>query len=158
MTRSCLGEKDVSEIIPKLWLGNYKSALSRKFINKHNIKYIINVTKNIPNLFEKDGIKYLNIKINDIDTRYQNINDMLDLCNKFISDALQKNNGILVHCKKGHHRSASIVASYLIKNLKYDYVKAILLINSIRKCALSRNACMLNGVYKYYIEHTNINS
>jgi len=152
MVRSCIGEKDASEIIPKLWLGNYKSALSKKFLNKYNIKYIINATKEVPNIFEKDGIKYLNIKINDVDTCHQDLSNIYDDCNKFILDGLNKKSGVLVHCKKGHHRSASIIASLLIKEYNLEYIPVITYINSIRKCALTRNACMLSGLYKYYVK------
>ena len=104
MVRNCDNEKDVSEIIPGLWLGNSKSAESRKFIEKYQIKYIINVTKEIPNFFENDGITYLKIPINDSDVCNIDIDHLFNDSYNFILNALKQNLPILVHCKKGHHR------------------------------------------------------
>lgn len=154
MVRQCRDEKDVSEIIPNLWLGNYKSALSKNFISRHNIKYIINATKEYPNAFENDDIKYLKIPFNDSDSCYKDVNKMFDTCYIFILNALKEKSSILVHCKKGHHRSASIVASFLIRYLGLDYITIVLYINKLRKCALTRNACILRAVYEYYIKYS----
>ncbi|ARF09001.1 dual specificity phosphatase [Catovirus CTV1] len=152
--RCCKGEKDVTEIIPNLWLGNYKSALSRKFIEKRKIKYVINLTKHIPNIFQKNGVKYLNILIDDSDTCFKDQTPIFDQCCEFILNAIKRKESILVHCQKGHHRSASIVAAFLIKYLNLDYITTVSYINIKRKCALTRNSCMTQGLYQYYINHS----
>lgn len=147
----CSDEKDVSEILPGLWLGNYKAAKSNKFIKKHNIKCIINVSNDIPNIFE--DIDYLHIPIIDSEICFSDINKLIniyEITTDFIYNSLTNNKNILVHCKKGHHRSACIVAAYLIKYYDVKYLNAIRYINSIRKCALVRNTCMMQGLLKYY--------
>lgn len=153
MPRCCAGEKDVSEIIPNLWLGNYKSALNKNFLNKYNIKYIINLTKDIPNLYLKEGINYLNIEVDDIDTCHKDLNKIFDECYDYIYKAIKNKNSILVHCQKGHHRSASIVAAFLMRYLNLDYITTMTYINIKRKCALTRNSCMSIGLYKYYLKY-----
>jgi len=142
-------EYDADEIIPNLWLGNYQSAFSSEFLKNHNIKNIIRIMVEFDknNIFK--GVKYYHIPIKDTDTCVPNIENIFNTCNKIIDNCLNNNEGILIHCKRGHHRSAAVVASYLIKNLKYDYEKTFKYINSLRPCALRRNCCIVRGLYKY---------
>lgn len=55
------------EILPYLFLGNSKNSSDLQALDKHNIRSILNVTPNLPNLFEKDerDIKYMQIPIQD---------------------------------------------------------------------------------------------
>jgi protein-tyrosine phosphatase len=147
----CEGEKDVSEILPGVWLGNSSSALDIDFLTKFKITYIINVTKDVPNKY--NHIKYLHIPIDDIDACSINLIRLFDKATEFIMSVLSKNEKILVHCKKGHHRSASVVAAFMMRYLKIDYLSAITYINNVRNCAMVRNTCMMNGLFKYYV-HT----
>ena len=48
-------ENDMDMIIDNLWLGNYKAAYNKKELDKHNIKYIINITDNGSNLGSMEG-------------------------------------------------------------------------------------------------------
>lgn len=145
----CKDEEDVSEILPNLWLGNYKSALNKEFIKKHGIKRIINITKDIPCLFP--NIIYLHIQIDDYEACGKDLNKTFDNATDFIYESLKSREPILVHCKRGHHRSASIVTAFIIRYLDTDYIDALTYINKIRRCALVRNTCMMNGLFNYYI-------
>ena len=69
-----------------------------------------------------------------------------------MENALSKNKSVLVHCKRGHHRSASIIAAFLMKNIGVDYLSSMAYINNIRPCALRRNTCMVKGLFNYYLE------
>ena len=40
-------ENDMDEICPNVWLGNYEAAYNKEELDKHNIKYIINITDTI---------------------------------------------------------------------------------------------------------------
>lgn len=56
------------EILPYLFLGNSRNSSDLQALDKHNIRSILNVTPNLPNLFEKDverDIKYMQIPIQD---------------------------------------------------------------------------------------------
>lgn len=148
----CSTEKDASEILPGLWLGNHRAATNIEFINKYSIECIINVSKDVPNIF--NNIDYLHIPINDSDICSYDIQRLMkiyDIATKFIYHNLINNRNILVHCKRGHHRSACIVAAYIIKYYEAEYINAIVYINSIRKCALVRNTCMTKALLKYFI-------
>lgn len=145
----CNGEKDVTEILPNLWLGNFISAMSDPFIKKFNIKYIINITKNVPSMFKY--IEYLNIPISDSDTENVNLNSFYDTTSKFIYDSLKTGNGVLIHCMRGHHRSASVVCAFLIRFLNINHLEAISYINSKRICALIRDTFMVKSLTNYYV-------
>jgi protein tyrosine/serine phosphatase len=143
---------DVSEIIPHLWIGNKISAQNSSFIINNNIKYIINLTKKVPNYFYNyTDIKYLTLPIDDdIYTCVDNMNDVFIRTNTFILNALKNKSGILVHCNTGKNISSAIVAAFLIKYLKLDYLTTIIYINSVRKCALTKSSCIINALYKYF--------
>ena len=54
------------QIIPYLYLGCAKDSANLDVLSQHNIKYILNVTPNLPNMFEHDGhFRYKQIPISD---------------------------------------------------------------------------------------------
>lgn len=149
-------EKDVNEIIPNLWLGNYIAAYDKTFIQKYNIKRVISLIENFNIGYKVDGVKYLTIPISDKNICNINMANIFDLTNKFIKEGLEKNEGVLVHCKRGHHRSATIVAAYLINNNYFDYHDSIKYIVSLRPNALQRNTCIHTQLFDYYLKSKKI--
>lgn len=54
------------EILPHLYLGNAANSEDRDALARHRIQYILNVTPDLPNVFESAGsIKYMQIPISD---------------------------------------------------------------------------------------------
>lgn len=54
------------QILPYLYLGCAKDSTNLDVLSKYNIKYILNVTPNLPNMFEHEGdFKYKQIPISD---------------------------------------------------------------------------------------------
>lgn len=54
------------EILPHLYLGCAKDSTNLDVLEEYGIKYILNVTPNLPNLFENAGeFKYKQIPISD---------------------------------------------------------------------------------------------
>lgn len=150
-------EKDVDEVIPNLWLGNIKSAYNKDFMDKYNIKYVLTIMDSFDDKYKYNDITYLVVPIKDVNSCSRNMNEIFDISTLFILNALQNNIGILVHCKKGHHRSASIVAAFLIKYLKVNYISSMAYINYLRPCALVRKTCMADNLFSYYTHINNIN-
>lgn len=149
-------EKDVNEIIPNLWLGNLKSAYDKQFLDNYKIKNILTVMDEFDNDYKYNDITYLVIPIKDEDTCDKNMINIFDVATLFIFNALKSNESILVHCKKGHHRSAAIVAAFLIKYLKIDYYSSLMYLNNLRPYALVRKTCMSDNLFKYYLHINNI--
>ena len=149
-------EKDVNEIIPNLWLGNCKAAYDKGFLFKYNIKNIITIMDNFDEQFRFSHITYLIIPLSDKNICSKNVFNIFESTNEFIDNSLKCNNPILVHCKRGHHRSASIIAAYLIKYLNINYNVAINYINYLRPLALRRDTCISRGLFSYYLMVNNI--
>lgn len=146
----CISTKNYDEIIPRLFLGNYQASLDKNFLEKNNIKYIIRVIPEFHNLMFYN-VKYIHVPMkDDLICGYQ-----LDGLFNFISDLIYNilvntNSSILIHCKKGHHRSANMVAAFLIKYRGYSFNEAFNHINKIRPCALRRETCIGIELNKYY--------
>lgn len=150
-------ESDVTEIIPGLWLGNYKSAYSKKFLNKYKINNVMTVMHNFNPKYRYNNISYFNIPIKDSDI-VSNVNCLFNSAVDYIHRLLSVNKNILVHCKRGHHRSASIVVAYLIKYKGYKYLNAIQKIKNVRPLAMRRDTNISRALYNYnlYIQNKRI--
>lgn len=148
-----LYESDVNEIIPSLYLGNNKASYDVDFLTKYKITHIIRVMKEFDYNNMYNTITYFHIPIEDnkICTVYKNnINNLLDFTSDTINKLLSnKNNNILVHCKKGHHRSAVVICAFLIKYLNVCLNNAVLYIHKLRLCALTRDSCMVKALLNY---------
>lgn len=144
-------ECDANEVISNLWLGNIKSAYDKSFHSKHKIKYIISVIDEFDETMKNNEITYIQIPIKDKHVCNKNINQLFDSVSDYIKKVLQSGSGILIHCKRGHHRSASFVAAYLIKYQNIKYENAIQYINNLRPCALRRDACITKQLYLYHL-------
>ncbi|XP_063709847.1 dual specificity protein phosphatase Mpk3 [Culicoides brevitarsis] len=109
------GTHDLSEapveILPWLYLGNEKNSQDLEALQKYNIRYILNVTPNLKNVFEGE-ITYLQIKITDHCS--QDLSIHFPEAIKFIEDAHAKNSVVLVHCVAGVSRSVTITLAYLM--------------------------------------------
>ncbi|XP_062842962.1 dual specificity protein phosphatase 7 [Trichomycterus rosablanca] len=116
------------QILPYLYLGCAKDSANLDILGKYNIKYILNVTPNLPNMFEHDGeFKYKQIPISDHWS--QNLSQFFPEAISFIDEARSKKCGILVHCLAGISRSVTVTVAYLMQKLNlslndaYDFVK-----------------------------------
>ncbi|KAK2142842.1 hypothetical protein LSH36_907g00004 [Paralvinella palmiformis] len=116
------------EVLPYLFLGNAKNSADLACLSRNGIKYILNVTNNIPNTFEGDsGFHYMKIPINDHWS--QNLAASFPEAIAFIDEAREKNCGVLVHCLAGISRSVTVTVAYLMYrrhltlNDAYDVVK-----------------------------------
>ena len=147
-------EYDVNEIVHGLWLGNLKSAYDRGFLYNYKIKHILTLYEDFDNTKKYKDINYMIIPIRDINTCNTGTDtiNLFNQTNQFILNALKNKENVLVHCKKGHHRSGAVVAAFLIKHYNYDYDDAIKYINKLRPCALRRDKCMSNALFTYYLQ------
>ena len=149
-------ENDATEIIPNLWLSNCEASLNEKFLKEFNIKHIINVTHEIPNPFSY--VIYLHLPINDDEVKSKNMNSFFDQSTEFIWDNLKMNLPVMVFCKRGHHRSASIIVAFLIRFFKLDYFDAIKYVVSKRPCSLTRKTNITTALFNYAVHRQKINN
>ena len=105
-----------NEIINNLWLGNYKSSIDLDFLQKNHIDLIINLSKTL-DFLDNDKIFKFRIPIHDNLSNESNIGMIkyFDEAYELIDSYLKNNKGVLVHCKAGAQRSATLIALYLMK-------------------------------------------
>eukprot|EP00795_Rhopilema_esculentum_P002428 gene2428-18082_t len=117
------------EIIPHLFLGNKKDSVDRKCLEDHKIRYVLNVTHDLPNEFENEtSFNYLKLPVED--NWEGNLISLFPQAFAFIEQARDSEENVLVHCVGGVSRSSTIVIAYLMLkhsyslNDAYDFVKA----------------------------------
>ncbi|XP_035525186.1 protein phosphatase Slingshot homolog 3 isoform X2 [Morone saxatilis] len=101
-----------SKIFDYLYLGSEWNAANFEELQKNNVGYILNVTREIDNFFP-ESFTYMNIRVYDVEAT-----DLLphwtDTYN-FINTARKSGQAVLVHCKMGVSRSGSTVIAYAMK-------------------------------------------
>ena len=143
---------NATEILPNVWLGNIDAAYDQRFHNKYNIQYILSIIDEFDDSKMNNRITYIRIPIKDDQTCHMNLVKLYDFTSNVIKDAISNKKPILIHCKRGHHRSASTVAAFLIKFLKISDQQAIKYIRHLRPMALRRdNCCMKSQLHNYYL-------
>jgi dual specificity phosphatase 3 len=123
-----------------LYLGNEESSLNKQTLQKHKIKKVLNVSHDCQTpdeLYKELGIEHKHIMIRDHSDApmKDHIEDMI----MFIHTAIKNKEPILVHCKKGWSRSATVVIAYIImygrplhKEVKASYNDALNFVGSKR--------------------------
>ena len=145
---ACQPEADATMILNNIWLGNCIVAHDYHFVRLKQIKYIINATNDIQNKFQS-VTSYINFSLRDDDACEFNFMNEINYCADIINKAVSENSAILIHCKRGHHRSASIVAYYLMKYHNMALIDAIYLIKSLRPTTFRRMTCMMKTLICY---------
>ena len=112
---------NASKIIDNIWIGNMIDSKNEKFVRDKNIEVIFNLTSNVPNTFE-GKIIYNNIYVKDnlMKSQINKLYESLDIETKKLRNYVLENKNILVHCRAGAQRSATLVAAYLIRYHKMD--------------------------------------
>ena len=146
-----------NEIIKNLWVGNYKSAVDVDFLTKNNIKLIINLSKNI-NFVSLNNIYKYRIPIHDNLSNESDIGmiNHFDKSYSLIDNYLKNNEGILIHCKAGIQRSATLAALYLMKKYKINSKKAMQIVKSKRKIAFYIRPNFIK-VFNHFDSKNNLN-
>ena len=119
-----------SQILNWMFLGNFKNANNIDEIRQFKIKYILNCAievevQNIP-----IDIKYCHLPLTDSNTT--DITQYFEQAFNLIELARKKREKILIHCKLGISRSASIIIGYLIKYLGYTASSALTFLKTKR--------------------------
>lgn len=118
-----------TQIVKKLYLGSQNAAINIDELNNRNIKNIIVAGRGLECYFE-NNIKYLKLDIDD--SLEQDLTIYFDAVDKFINDAISKDEGVLVHCVSGISRSASFIIYHLMKSHNKSFTNAYNLVKSNR--------------------------
>uniref|UniRef100_A0A667WG12 protein-serine/threonine phosphatase n=1 Tax=Myripristis murdjan TaxID=586833 RepID=A0A667WG12_9TELE len=105
-----------SKILDYLFLGSEWNAANFEELQKNNVGYILNVTREIDNFFP-ESFNYMNIRVYDVDAT-DLLSHWTDTYN-FINTARKSGQAVLVHCKMGVSRSASTVIAFTMKQQRW---------------------------------------
>jgi len=128
---------NANEIICGLWLGDYVSAMDVNFQKKYNISVIINCSKDIPFVDNKEILYKYRIPVSDNlqQVEIYNMTGYIKEIIPIIHEHLSKGHNILVHCMAGMQRSAASVAFMLIAYNKMRALDAMKFIKERRMIA-----------------------
>lgn len=121
------------EIIPNIYLGNKNSATNSELLNK--IHLVVNCSRQLP--FHSNTTSNFRVDVADDLTTRSNL-QILCYVERILPEIFRCYNEekpVLVHCRAGMHRSATVMACFLIKYFKFDKRGAIAFIKRKRKIA-----------------------
>jgi len=111
----------MSLVSPGLYLGSKRSSENLKWLQETGITLVVNVSDDLPCLHaDSGGIDYVRVDLQDLPSA-----DLLGSITSTsptsplpsISHALSsKNSSVLVHCRAGSSRSASVVLAHLVSS------------------------------------------
>lgn len=135
------------EILPHLFLGNAANSEDSESLSRHGIQYILNVTADLPNVFEDCGsMKYMQIPI--ADHWSQNLAKFFPKAIKFIDEGRDNSKGVLVHCLAGVSRSVTITVAYLMYKLNLSLNDAFNLVRN-RKSNIAPNFHFMEQLHNF---------
>lgn len=117
------------EIVPGLWIGSKGNATSGTWMREHNIKFIVNVSRDIPTPFAA-SINTYRIPVDDSRSENATIIKHWPITSAAIDDVLAHGGSVLVHCYAGIQRSAATVTAYLMWKRCLTARDAMKLVNS----------------------------
>lgn len=125
-----LGQMDpASQILDYLYLGSEWNASNLEELQQNGITHILNVTREIDNFFPS-VFEYQNIR--EYDEEATDLLRYLDRTYRFIKEARMANGKVLVHCKMGISRSATVTISYVMKEYDLSLSEALCKVKQCR--------------------------
>ncbi|ATZ80580.1 dual specificity protein phosphatase [Bodo saltans virus] len=120
---------DINKVCDCVYIGDFSSACNTDELKKIGITHIVTAIIGVEPMYP-DKFTYHVVDITD--RSHSEINKHFDECSDFIDNCVKNNGKVLVHCKYGVSRSATLIAAYLIRKQNYTTNSAINLIQKSR--------------------------
>lgn len=141
-----MSNENAHEIIPRVWLGNYKASQDEYFLKEKGIDTVFNCTKDLP--FHASIRRRYRVPVDD-NLQTDEIRNM-ELWSYEIVYKLNKEykegHTILVHCAAGMQRSPAVIAMFLIAVFGMTHEQAIQYIQQKRPIAFHFNTNFLKAI------------
>lgn len=138
--------ENAHEIIPRLWLGNFKASQDEQFLKRVGIESVFNCTKDLP--FHPSIRRRYRVPVDD-NLQEPEIRNLelwsYEIVYK-LNNEYKQGHPILVHCAAGMQRSPAVIAMFLIAFAGMTHEQAIQYIQSRRPIAFFMNANFLPAI------------
>jgi protein-tyrosine phosphatase len=94
-----------------VWVGSEATAADGTFLKKNKIKLVVNCSKDIP---KYSDIPMLRVPVHDAAFDAGKMGKYLALASTGIRDVTRYKGNVLIHCRAGMNRSATVCAAYLM--------------------------------------------
>ncbi|XP_023076812.1 dual specificity protein phosphatase 22 isoform X1 [Piliocolobus tephrosceles] len=119
------------QILPGLYIGNFKDARDAEQLSKNKVTHILSVHDSARPMLE--GVKYLCIPA--ADSPSQNLTRHFKESIKFIHECRLRGESCLVHCLAGVSRSVTLVIAYIMTVTDFGWEDALHTVRAGRSCA-----------------------
>jgi len=112
-----------SEVLPgSLFISGYQVAGDADMLRRHQITHVVNTAADVCDNRLPDELTYLTYYLKD--TNHEDISIMFFRTIEWIHNAITGGGRVLVHCREGVSRSATITIAYLIWRFKEPFEQA----------------------------------
>ena len=138
---NALDRSKLSEVLPRLYLTNYKGAEDTAALLKLGCTHVAAVGEEFMHDESPKGLTYWRKNISDDEHQGEEMARSLRDGAKFIHKAMSKKKGCcVVHCAAGVSRSATVVLGYLVIYKKMPLLDAFGLVYKLRPCIWPNDA------------------
>ncbi|CAG9761484.1 unnamed protein product [Ceutorhynchus assimilis] len=119
------------DVLPGLYVGNYRDSKDSSQLTKHNITHIVAIHDTARRIHSDKH--YLCIMASD--TPDQNLTQYFSLSNDFIHAARLRDGNVLIHCLAGMSRSVTVAVAYIMSVTTLNYKDALKVVRAGRNVA-----------------------
>jgi len=117
-------DKEPVEIFDFLLVGSQDVASNMETLDRYGITYILNAARECQDAFVGNS-KFRYKRLDLLDCASQDLNlELYEEAFLFIDEAVDRGAKILVHCRAGQSRSATIVISYIMRTYRWSLQRA----------------------------------
>lgn len=103
----------VSEILPYLFIGNFRDVQDKTLLSHLGVTHIMSVTDSIPSSLV-NSTEFRCLHLPAVDNHSQDLRPAFESGIQFITEVKRSNGIVLVHCQAGVSRSVAVVMAYIM--------------------------------------------
>ncbi|XP_023035090.1 protein phosphatase Slingshot isoform X2 [Drosophila willistoni] len=121
----------MGEVLPGLYVGNYRDSKDHQQLERFKISHIIAIHDSPRRLLPDKH--YLCVMASD--TPDQNLSQYFSVCNDFIHAARLREGNVLIHCLAGMSRSVTVAVAYIMTATHLNWKEALKVVRAGRAVA-----------------------